>query len=147
MAESEAKTEPKTEETTETKEEEYKEGKASMVIFELSFWLSLFWICTFQGDFIGGLKQEFFGSYEAPPYTVVNTFEVNGKKVSLLKDISLYKAIFKRKIVQFVKLFTVQYWTVDLWSMLSKCVKIYFTSLNFKIQCVITLPNYAIFNF
>ena len=34
----------------------------------------------FQGDFIGGLKQEFFGNYEAPPYTVLNTFEVNGKK-------------------------------------------------------------------
>ena len=34
----------------------------------------------FQGDFIGGLKQEFFGSYEAPPYTVLNTYEVNGKK-------------------------------------------------------------------
>ena len=27
--------------------------------------------------------QELFGSYEQPPYTVVNTFEVDGKKVSL----------------------------------------------------------------
>ena len=26
------------------------------------------------------MKQEFFGNYEAPPYTVLNTFEVNGKK-------------------------------------------------------------------
>ena len=86
MAESEAKTEPKTEETTETKEEEYKEGKASMV----NFWVKFFIVFVlnlrvFQGDFIGGLKREFFGSYEAPPYTVVNTFEVNGKKVRLSK--------------------------------------------------------------
>jgi len=32
------------------------------------------------GTFIGGLVQEFFGGYECPPYTLVNTFEVDGKK-------------------------------------------------------------------
>ena len=36
-----------------------------------------------QGDFIAGAMQEFFGSYDAPPYTVVNTFEVDGQKVKI----------------------------------------------------------------
>ena len=43
-------------------------------------WIFLKLMIQFQGDFIGGLKQEFFGSYEAPPYTIINTFEVDGKK-------------------------------------------------------------------
>ena len=37
----------------------------------------------FQGDFIAGAMQEFFGSYDAPPYTVENTFEVDGQKVKI----------------------------------------------------------------
>jgi len=45
------------------KEEEYKES-----------------VKVSPGDFVGGVMQELFGSYEQPPYTVVNTFEVDGKK-------------------------------------------------------------------
>ena len=30
---------------------------------------------------IGGFVQELFGSYDCPPFTIVNTFEVDGKKV------------------------------------------------------------------
>ena len=29
---------------------------------------------------IGGFVQELFGSYDCPPFTIVNTFEVDGKK-------------------------------------------------------------------
>jgi len=32
------------------------------------------------GDFVGGVMQEFFGSYEFPPFEVINTFEVDGSK-------------------------------------------------------------------
>jgi hypothetical protein len=34
--------------------------------------------------------QEFFGSYEFPPFEVINTFEVDGSKVSVL----FYKKIY-----------------------------------------------------
>ena len=30
---------------------------------------------------IGGFVQELFGSYDCPPFTIVNTFEVDGRKV------------------------------------------------------------------
>ena len=30
---------------------------------------------------IGGFVQELFGSYDCPPFTIVNTYEVDGKKV------------------------------------------------------------------
>jgi hypothetical protein len=48
---------------TENSEEEYKEK-----------------VKVSPGDFIAGAMQEFFGSYDAPPYTIQNTFEVDGQK-------------------------------------------------------------------
>ena len=42
---------------------------------------------SFQSEFVGVLKQEFFGSYEAPKYIVENNFNVDGIKVSMYVQI------------------------------------------------------------
>ena len=44
---------------------------------------------------IGGFVQELFGSYDCPPFTIVNTFEVDGKKV--LYDWEIFLFNIKKK--------------------------------------------------
>ena len=41
--------------------------------------------------------QEFFGSYEAPPYEVLNTFEVDGKKFEERKYTGGHKWVSTKK--------------------------------------------------
>ena len=72
----------KTDENSSTKEEYTETVNVSAVCD--TYYFSIFLsknILNFQGSFIGGFVQELFGSYDCPPFTIVNTFEVDGKTV------------------------------------------------------------------
>ena len=48
--------------------------------------------------------QEFFGSYEFPPFEVINTFEVDGSKVSFIKIVIHFLSDVILSIKKFAKL-------------------------------------------
>lgn len=75
MAESQEKKE-------DDKPEEYKESMKVSPVRQINFIINTLFSIDFQfkAAFVGGVMQDLFGGYEYPPYTVVNTFEVDGKK-------------------------------------------------------------------